>query len=113
MMSREYDTKAQIKLHHLVVPRLIGYITPLIVFVTAWQWFRPQNELGWIAVGIAVVASMIIPLATLSQARNEAHSRPRPRGHTEVLLDDVLQHDAGFAGPEGDMPMDEFLASQP
>jgi hypothetical protein len=59
--------------HRLALPRLTGYLMPVVAFVVLVLWFRPQDELGWTAVAIGTAASFVVPLATLSKTRNQVH----------------------------------------
>jgi len=96
--------------------RVIGYTTPVVTLIVFYLWFRPQNELGWVAVGAVVVLSFIVPFATLSQARSEIrarHVRQLGREQSLSIFEERPLPESGYAGPNGQMAMEDFLASQP
>jgi hypothetical protein len=70
MSKYELET---VRWHKWALLRLMGYLTPAFMFIALVVWFRPQSELGWTAVALGTAASLLVPLATLSQARNQAH----------------------------------------
>ena len=96
--------------------RMIGYTMPVITLAVLDLWIRPQDEIGWVAVGFGVSLSLIVPLATLSQARSEIGTRQKRRYSSDQSLS-VLEErpslEPGFAGPNGETAMEDFLASQP
>ena len=108
-----------LKWHRLALIRAIGYLSPVLVFLLAKLWFRPQNEVGWVAVWFVTAVSVVIVLATLAHARNEAHSK-RMRFNddglsimTDSVDEELVPARPPFAGPRGAQPMEDWLQEQP
>ena len=70
MSKYELET---VRWHKMALLRLIGYLMPAVMFIALVLWLRPQNELGWTVVALGTAASLLVPLATLSQARSQVH----------------------------------------
>lgn len=105
--------------HPLWLPRLAGYTSPLTTFILLTLWFRPQNEIGWVAVLSGVSLALMVSLATLLQARNEAHRKSaRPHdAETISIMQPSYQPETVFRGPSGGMysyqqSMKTFLETQ-
>lgn len=105
--------------HRMMVPRLVGYTTPLTVFIFLALWFRPQNEIGWAAVCAGAALSLVVSFATLTQARSEASNK---KGHSrEAESFSTMEErplEARFVGTYGGLrgsqqDMGFWLRSQP
>lgn len=101
-------------MHPLIIPRLVGYTAPLIVLVLLALWFRPQNQMGWAAVGVGVALACVLSLATFTQARSEVIKRRsvrRPQAETISLMEQPTE--VRFVGQYGQQDMGFWLTSQP
>lgn len=99
----------------LVVPRLMGYIAPLIVFIFLALWFRPQDRVGWAVVGFGALLACVVSFATFAQARSQINKRSvrHDQFETNGPMEDRPPRESHFVGPYGEQDMGHWLRSQP
>lgn len=104
----------QVRRHPLMLVRLVGYFAPMITFVLLVLWLRPQNQMGWVAVLFLTALTLVLSLATLAQARNEAHRKKARRRTAETIS--IMQPrpltETQFKGPYGEQDMGYWLRLQ-
>jgi len=101
-------------MHRLIIPRLVGYAAPLIVLIALALWFRPQNQMGWTAVGIGALLACMVSLATFTQARSEVINKRAVRHHQAESISLMEQpREVRFIGQYGQQDMGYWLTSQP
>lgn len=96
----------QVRKHPMMMWRLLGYITPLIAFVLLALWFKPQSEIGWVAVLMGTALAFMVSLATLMQARSEAHKKKDRRiqgAESLSIMEARPPAESRFYGPYGGM----------
>ena len=100
--------------HRFALLRVTGYIAPFIFFILLYIWRTPESKFDWFVLGCAVMASCLVPLGTLAQARNVAHRERSVRRDSRHTISAMRwSTDAQYFGPNGPESFDQAIPGWP